>query len=63
MEKGELPWSDLRFQSKTQSNQLSDAWCLKVMGFRGDTKILYQAGVKCHDLLETIVLDEEPQES
>lgn len=27
VKKGELPWADLRFESKTQSNQPFNAWC------------------------------------
>lgn len=35
IEKRELSWSDLRFESKRQINQLFDAWCLKAIGLLG----------------------------
>lgn len=41
VEKSELPLADLSFESKTQSNQLFDAWSLKVMVLHGVNKRLY----------------------
>lgn len=45
LEKGKLPWSDLRFK-KIQTKKLFDAWCMKVMGLPMVIKRKYQAGVK-----------------
>lgn len=33
VEKGELPWADLRIQIQNLSNQLFNTWCQKVLGF------------------------------
>lgn len=36
IEKGESPWPELRFESKTQTNQLFNAWRLKVVALPGN---------------------------
>lgn len=41
VEKSELPSADLSFESRTQSDQLFDAWSLKVMGLQRVNKRLY----------------------
>lgn len=40
VKKGELPWSDLKFEYKIQSNLLFDPWFQKVLGFPVVTKKL-----------------------
>lgn len=46
IEKGEMRWFELMYEWKTQTTQLYDVWCLKVMGLPGVTNMMYQAGVK-----------------
>lgn len=43
---GELTWAGLRFESKTQLNQLFDLWCQKVFEFPRVTKRLDEAEAK-----------------
>lgn len=35
VKKGELPWADIRLESKAQSNRSFDASCQKVLAFPG----------------------------
>lgn len=46
IKKGEVPWSRMRFESKTRANQLYDAWCLKVLALPWVTKRMHQVRVK-----------------
>lgn len=56
VKKGELPWSDLRFKSKTQINQMLDAWCLSDEIPKGCQKDVPGWTEECFNLLEITVL-------
>lgn len=43
MENGEVLWSNLKLDSKTQIEKLFNTWCLKVMGLPRLTKRMYLA--------------------
>lgn len=40
LEREELPWIDIYFESKTRSNPTVEAWSKKVMSVAGDSKRL-----------------------
>lgn len=46
IERGELPWPDIIFQSKTQTNKALDLCVQKVLAFPGVSKKLNEASVK-----------------